>query len=54
MGGHVSFGLNQPEADLSVPCVCFTVDVNGNLGNAMLCHLAGELKTQAEKGIVIN
>ena len=54
MGGHISFGLNQPEAYLSIPCVRFTVDVNGKLGNAMLCHLALELKTQSEKGIVIN
>ena len=54
IGGHISFGLNQPEADLSIPCVRFTVDINGNLGNAMFCHLALELKTQAEKGIVIN
>ena len=54
MGGHIGFGLNQPEADLSIPCVRFTVDVNGKLGNAMLCHLALELKTQSEKGIVIN
>ena len=58
MGDHISFGLNQPEADLSIPCVGFKVDVNGKpawnlLGNAMLCHIALELKTQ-EKGIFIN
>ena len=54
MDDHISFGLNQPEADLSIPCVRFKMDVNGKLGNAMLCHLALELKTQADKGIVIN
>ena len=54
MDDHISFGLNQPAADLSIPCVRFKMDVNGKLGNAMLCHLALELKTLADKGIVIN
>lgn len=50
----MSFGLNQPEADLSITYVHFKVDVNGKLGSAILCPLLLELKTQANKGIFIN